>query len=183
VCAKRFIYGRRVNSSVYSEDQYLPYTVGVFENLTDMQCLMGIHMVSRSEVVMVRAFFSGSVLTIALLTGVGFPAIARAGDPPLPAARNVDVRDRQRLKLVPSLRLEAILVRGRAPVRSFGLATPEDAGLGRSVLRGAGTLDVDDSSQAPVGSSWRAIGSVTLPWCLIRLGVGYGLDGALSLTL
>ena len=61
---------------------------------------------------MCRANFCGSILTVTLLAGAGVPTIARADDLP---------RVSQRLKLVPSLRLE-VPVSESGPVRRFEVA-------------------------------------------------------------
>jgi hypothetical protein len=147
-----------------------------------MQCLTRIHMVSRAEVVMYRTSLSMLILAVASLAS-GIPAIASAEDLPPLHERSADVRAGQRLKLVPSLRLDEIPVRAPGPVRAFGPATPDDVGLGQAVLRGGGVLDADGPSQPRGRPSWQAIGSVTLPWRHVRLIVGYGPDGSFSLML
>jgi hypothetical protein len=108
-----------------------------------MQCVSGIHMVSRSEVVMGRPSLIMSILAVASLAG-GIPAIARAEGFLRLHGRSVDTRAGQRLNLVPR-----------------GLPAPDHV----------------------VRPSWQTIGSVTLPWHHIRLSVGYGPDGSLSLML
>jgi hypothetical protein len=123
-----------------------------------------------------------SILAMASLAG-GIPSIASAEDLPSLHERSADVRAGQRLKLVPSLRLEELPVRARGPVRSFGPAALDDVGLGPAVFRGGGMLDADGPSQPRGRPSWQAIGSVTLPWRLFRLTVGYGPDGSFSLML
>ena len=132
---------------------------------------------------MSRASLSMSILAVASLAGSGVPAIASAEDLPPLHDRSADVRAGQRLKLVPSLRLDEIPVRAGGPVRAFGPAAPDDVGLGQAVFRDGAMLDADASSRPPVTPSWQAIGSVTLPWHLLRLVVGYGPDGSFSLML
>jgi len=128
---------------------------------------------------MCRANFCGSILTVTLLAGAGAPAIASAEDLP---------RVGQRLKLVPSLRLE-VPVSESGPVRRFGPADLNDTGLGRAVFRSGGMLMPytgvnDDGASGPrVKPPWQAIGSVAFPWRHLRLTVGYGPDGSFSLML
>lgn len=128
---------------------------------------------------MCRANFCRSILSVALLAGAGAPAIARAEDLP---------RAGQRLKLVPSLRLE-VPVSESGPVRRLGPADLSDAGLGQAVFRSGGMLapytgvNDDGVSGARGRPPWQAIGSVAFPWRHLRLIVGYGPDGSFSLML
>jgi hypothetical protein len=150
-----------------------------------MQLPTVIHMVSRSEVVMSPASLTMSILAITSLASSGIPRIARAEDLPRLQGRSRDAPDALRLKLVPSLRLQQLPAPARGPVRSFGPAVPDDVGPGQAMFRGGGVVDADADgrSQPRGGPSWRAIGSVTLPWRHWRLIVGHGPDGSFSLML
>ncbi len=128
---------------------------------------------------MCRAKICASIVMMALLGGAGIPAIASAEELPWVG---------QRLKLVPSLRLE-VPVSERGPVRSFGPADLSDTGLRQAVFRGGGMLAPytgaagDGTSGSRVKPPWQTIGSVAFPWRNLRLIVGYGPDGSFSLML